>query len=164
MPLPALILLLHAAAPIATPTVCPVTPVIPAELAGWSKRTPIAAGRTAATATAIIVGQGAQATFSPAAAVTPPAPTAKPVATNSSAGLLAFTAPAAGRYRVALGAAAWVEVVAGGKALTAVAHGHGPACSPVRKMVDFDLPAERYLLQLSGSPTSTLGIMVARLR
>lgn len=79
------------------------------------------------------------------------------------AGVFSFNAAQAGRYRVALGAGAWVDVVAGTQALPSVAHAHGAECSPVRKMVDFDLEPGRYLLQIVGNERPDLPMMVVRL-
>lgn len=47
--------------------------------------------------------------------------------------------------------------------VTSVAHGHGPACSTIRKTVDFDLKPGRYLLQVARSRTEAIRIMVSRL-
>lgn len=149
-----LALLLQAAA-------CPATPAaLPPELAGWSAHQPVAAAATPATLT---IGKGARATLLPAGVVRLAVPITKPQAADARAGLFAFTVPTAGRYRVALSAGAWIDVVQDGKALASVAHGHGPACSPVKKMVDFDLVPGRYLLQIVGSSSPTLDLMVARL-
>jgi hypothetical protein len=77
-------------------------------------------------------------------------------------GLFAFEVGAAGRYRLALGAAHWVEVVANGAAIPSVAHGHGPDCTPVRKFVDWDLKPGRYLLQVTGDPAA-VQLLLAKL-
>lgn len=116
----------------------------------------------AASPPVIPIGHGVRATLVPTTQVTLAAPTghAKP---DASAGVFAFDVAAAGRYRVALGAGAWVEVIAAGKPVASAAHGHGPACSPVRKMVDYDLQPGRYLVQLTDSSTATLPLMIARL-
>lgn len=60
-----------------------------------------------------------------------------------------FTITAPGRYRVALDQPGWVDVVRGGKPLASVGHGHGPACTTIRKIIDFDLTAGNYTLKLS---------------
>lgn len=60
-----------------------------------------------------------------------------------------FTVPAAGRYRVALDQPGWIDLEKDGKALKSVAHGHGPECSTIRKIVDFDLAVGSYTLKLS---------------
>lgn len=148
----------------AAATTCPARPVIPAELAGWSVATPLeAAVNTAGIGDAMLpLGRGVGATLPPGTDVTLPV-VAKPQAAGTYAGLFAFQVPAAGRYRVALGAAAWVDVVANGAALPSAAHGHGPDCSPIRKMVDYDLKPGRYLLEVSGSARPALALMLARL-
>ena len=148
----------HAAAP------CPATPAPPpSELQGWTRKTPVRAGATVASATTLPVGQGATATLLPTPKVAYAVRPEKPGGTVSSGGLFAFTAPAAGRYRVALGSGAWIDVLSGKTPVVSVAHGHGPDCSGVRKMVDFDLSPGRYLLQVAGNGSSTLPLMVARL-
>ena len=100
----------------------------------------------------------------PGAKVSLPVALRKPDAPATFAGLFAFTVPTAGRYRVALGAGAWIEVARDGKAVASAAHAHGPACTPVRKMVDFDLQPGTYLLQVSGSTAPRLHLLVAHLR
>jgi hypothetical protein len=147
-------------APAGTLKTCPVRPVIPAGLAGWRAMTPVAAGRAPAV---IGVGRGARATLLPGDTVTYALPPARAGAAGTSGGVFAFEVARAGTYRVALGGGAWIDVVQGGTALASKAHARGPACSPVRKMVDFDLARGRYLLQVAGSPTPTLGLIVARL-
>ena len=70
----------------------------------------------------------------------------------------------AGRYRIALDAAVWIEVAHGGAhRLTSVAHGHAPPCSGARKLVDFDLAPGTYLVQLSGAAAPAATVLVARL-
>ena len=153
------LLLLQAAA--AAP-VCPATPApLPTELAGWSPQTAVAA--TAKGDGVLAIGHGATAALLPSGTVTLAAPDSRPPAPNTSGGVFTFTAPAAGRYRVSLGAAAWVDVVRDGKALPSIAHGHGPACSPVRKMVDYDLQPGAYRLQVVDSASPVITLMVAKL-
>lgn len=151
-------LLLLQAATAAAP--CPATPApLPGELAGWTPMTDVAAGATPA---AITIGHGVRATLLPAAGVTLPVPNDRAKA-GSNAGVYGFDVTAAGRYRVTLGAAAWIDVIAAGKPVTSAAHAHGPACSPIRKMVDFDLVPGHYLLQLSGSDFAVVPLMIAPL-
>jgi hypothetical protein len=138
---------------------CPIAPVIPPELVGWWTMTPVATGPTPAP---IRVGTGVRATLLPGADVSYPVAPAKPGAAGTSGGVFAFEVARAGRYRVALGAGAWVDVVQRGRMIASVAHAHGPECSPVRKVVDYDLKPGRYLLEVAGSPSATLGLMVAK--
>ena len=69
----------------------------------------------------------------------------------------------AARYRIALGAGAWIDVVEDGRAVTSVAHAHGPACSGIHKTVDFDLAPGKYVLQVAGSDAPVATVMVAKL-
>lgn len=143
---------------------CPATPAaLPSGMAGWSTPAPAKAAATDAAAHPIVAGKAARATLSPAAQVTFVPPLAKAAAVDTFGGLLAVDVTAAGRYRVALGAGAWIDVVRDGKALTSVAHGHGPECSGIRKMVDFDLAPGRYVLQLSGASDKAVTVMVVKL-
>lgn len=157
----------HVAPPVAeahvhaAPTlkVCPVAGVMPRGLAGWRTIVPVVAGSTPVP---IRIGRGVRATLLPGAEVSYPVAPARPGAAGTSGGVFAFEVARGGRYRVALGAGAWIDVVQGGRTLASGAHDHGPECSPVKKMVDFDLAAGRYLLEVSGSPVATLPLMVAK--
>jgi hypothetical protein len=149
---------IHQAAP-GTLTVCPVAPVVPRGLEGWRTMTPVAAARAPV---AIGVGQGVRATLLPQTEVTYSVAPAKPGARGTSGGVFAFEVARAGRHRVALAAGAWIDVVQGGRALPSKAHGHGPECSAIRKIVEFDLGPGRYLLQIAGSPFATLPLLIAR--
>ncbi|RHW16703.1 hypothetical protein D1610_14540 [Sphingomonas gilva] len=60
-----------------------------------------------------------------------------------------FTIAKGGRYRVALDQAGWIDLVQGGKPLTSAGHGHGPSCTTIRKIVDFDLTPGAYTLKLT---------------
>ncbi len=70
--------------------------------------------------------------------------------------------PVKARYRVALGAPAWTDVLTGTAPVVAAAHGHGPMCSGVGKMVDFDLEPDRYMIQISGRDLANMPIMITR--
>lgn len=141
---------------------CTAVAAPPAELSGWSAMRTVAAGRTAATAATLAIGQGARATLSHTPEVTYALRPEKPGGSVSYGGIFAFDVASAGRYRVALGSGAWIDVVRDGAALESVAHGHGPECSGIRKMVDFDLTPGRYLLQVAANGEAVLPLMVAR--
>ena len=143
---------------------CPATPAaLPPELAGWAAAVPItAASMPGDLALATIVpGRGVRATLSPVDKVSYPVATTHAGEPGTSGGLFAFTVTLAGTYRVALGAGAWIDVVRDGRFVPSSAHGRGPACSPVRKMVDFKLTPGRYLLQVSANKSPTLALMIA---
>lgn len=145
------------------PSCAATTATLPAELQGWSRKTPVRAGATAARATTLPIGQGTVATLLATPKITYAVRPEKPGGSVSSGGLFTFTVSDPGRYRVALGSGAWIDVLAGTTPAVSVAHGHGPDCTGVRKMVDFDLQPGRYLLQVAGNGSATLPLMVARL-
>jgi len=138
---------------------------LPPELAGWESRKPM----TAATDGASLAG----ATLAPGAAVDlvlPPTPAvtyvlrpSRPGGSVSHGGMAKVVIGDAGTYRVAIGSAAWIDVVKDGISLESVAHGHGPACSGVRKMVDFALQPGSYVLQIVGNGAATLPLTIVKL-
>jgi hypothetical protein len=65
-----------------------------------------------------------------------------------------------GAYRVMLDSKAWLDVLKDGVAVAPVGYGPGPACSRVRKSVDFLLGRGDHLLQLSTSPGPTAVILI----
>src|SRR3546814_11240362 len=62
----------------------------------------------------------------------------------------------AGRLIVALDAGAWIDLVRDGAAQKSITHGHGPACSGIRKMVEYDVTPGRYQLQIGNAPTAAI--------
>lgn len=143
---------------------CPAVPApLPALYAGWATMAPLVAGSDAAGAPMLAIGGAARLALADAAAVRFAVAPGHVPAPGSRGGMVALTIAAAGRYRVAIGAGAWIDVVGNGTALRSAAHSQGPACTAVKKLVDFDLQPGRYLLQLSGNAAPTLGVMVAKL-
>lgn len=138
-------------------------PVLPqGELEPWVRPVPLAAARTvdAAGAATLAPGQAARVALLPGAEVTLAAEPGRASSPQSYAGLLRFTTARAGTYRFALSAPAWIEVVgADGKRAESTAHGHGPACSGIRKIVDFALAPGGHLVQLSGAPAGEITVM-----
>lgn len=69
------------------------------------------------------------------------------------AATIGFKVTAAGTYGIALDQPGWIDVLPGaegGAALQSVAHGHGPECSTIRKIVRFRLEPGLYRLYLTG--------------
>lgn len=138
---------------------------LPPELAGWaSPRRATAAGHASDLRSAtLVVGSAANAALKPTSEVRYLSRPEKPGGSVSYGGLFAFTVDRAGLYRVALGSGAWVDVLKGRAAVASSAHGHGPDCSGIRKMVDFPLTPGRYTLQIAANGEPELPLMVARL-
>jgi len=149
----------------AAPT-CPAEAVpLPAGLAGWASKIRLTAATDAVglSAATLTPGKAVDLALSPTPQVKYTLRPERPGGSVSSGGMVAFTVPSAGTYRVALGSAAWIDVVRDGTSLASAAHGQGPACSGIRKMVDFALQPGGYVLQIVGNGTPTAPVMVARL-
>ncbi|MFT4026796.1 MAG: hypothetical protein QM676_08360 [Novosphingobium sp.] len=144
------------------PAACSAPAPLPAEFAGWREAAPLAAATTPAAARSapLVLGTARKLTLAFGSTVTNAAPPERPDAGAGKAGMVSFTVATPGTYRVALGAGAWVEVVRDGKAARSVAHGHGPECSGIRKIVDFQLAPGRYVLQLTASDMPEVTAMI----
>lgn len=148
--------------PATDPRCATVRPAIPAELSRWGQRTMLVAGTSTRSAPVLVIGQAADLRLTAADRVTVAAPPGRSAEAGSTAGLVLFQVARAGTYRVALGEAAWIDVVRAGRALPSKAHGHGPTCSGIRKIVDFRLVPGRYVLQIAGTPAAAVPVMIAR--
>lgn len=142
---------------------CPAEPVLPPELAGWS--------RDASSKTIYAYGDDLGADWSPLG----PARTALPLHKFESlrygiaserkpdvykfGGMIPIDVKKPGRLIVALDAGAWIDLVRDGAVVKSVTHGHGPACSGIRKMVEFDVTQGRYQLQIVNAPTASIHAM-----
>ncbi|MBB5984448.1 hypothetical protein [Sphingobium lignivorans] len=140
-------------------------PALPAHLAGWSAPVARVAARDAASAQAapLVPGQAVDLALAPVREVRFAAEPGKHPDPESHAGLAGLTVTKAGKYRVAADSPVWIDVVAAGRPLPSAGHGHGPACSGIRKMVDFQLEPGRYLLQIAGSAGASARVLVAAL-
>ncbi|WCT73977.1 homogentisate 1,2-dioxygenase [Sphingomonas naphthae] len=146
---------------------CAATPApLPPELSGWATRSAITAATTPAglKAATLTLGKGADATLGQTSGVTYVVRPEKPGGSVSYGGLFAFTVAKAGTYRVALGSGAWIDVLKGKTASVSTAHGHGPDCTGVRKMVDFALTPGKYVLQVAANGSATLPLMVTAVK
>lgn len=132
------------------PQACPPTPAaLPASLKGWHE-----AGAAPA------IGRAFQVRGADPDTVHGLKPSE--VARGGTAALVPFEIDTPATYRIALSDRAWVDVVSGDRVIAASAHAHGPACSGVRKIVDFRLERGRYALHLSGMRTSDVRVLIAR--
>ena len=145
---------------------CPAQPTaLPPELAGWAKRAPLAAATDAARikAATLLDGVAVDAALTRTSELHYAARPEKPGGTVSYGGMFGFTVKQAGTYRVALGSGAWIDLLNGKMAAASSAHGHGPSCSGIRKMVDFPLKPGRYILQIAANGSPALPLMIVRL-
>lgn len=137
---------------------------LPPELAAWSAKSPLAAATSVADLPKALLapGQAYVAALSPTLEVAYAVQPEKPGGTVSKGGLFSLKVETAGSYVIALGTGAWIDVLKDGAAQRSTAHGRGPACSTVRKMVTFDLSPGDYVIQISANAQAELPIMVAR--
>ena len=102
--------------------------------------------------------------LAPAAQVVFPASPGKtsPPEGNYS-GVLKFSAPVTGNYRVAVDLPMWIDVVANGRLLPASDYEGQHSCDAPRKIVEFALEAKKPLiLQLSGASEAAVRIAIVR--
>jgi hypothetical protein len=85
----------------------------------------------------------------------------RPPAAGTFGGVYPIAIAKAGTYRIALSAGAWIDLIdRTGASLKSVAHTEGPACSSIRKIVDFELATGRYTLQLSGAKAGPMRVLI----
>jgi hypothetical protein len=149
------------AAEVAPP--CTVPGELPNDLAAWAM---LYTGKAATdarslTGAGLVIGQASQITLAPTEAITYPLRPEKPGGPGTFGGLLRFVVARQGTYRVVLGTAAWIDLVApGGTAVPSAGHSHGPACTGIRKIVEFALIPGSYTLQMSGNATRATEVLV----
>lgn len=152
-----------AAAPAKDAASCPAAPVLTPELADWA--------RDASSKTIYAYGDDLGADWSPLGAARTELPLHKfeslryGIASDRKpdvykfGGMIPIDVKKPGRLVVALDAGAWIDLVRAGVVVKSVTHGHGPACSGIRKMVEYDVTQGRYLLQIVNAPTASIHAM-----
>jgi hypothetical protein len=137
---------------------------LPAPLADWNGKAAISTAPSAEHLmhVALTLGKGYEANLLNTPKVAFPVQPEKPGGSVAFAGLFSFTVPEAGNYAVALGAAAWIDVLEDGKAVAPASFGHGPECTSIRKIVVFPLKAGVHTLQVSANADAKLKLMVAK--
>ncbi|HTU66493.1 MAG TPA: hypothetical protein VMF52_11130 [Steroidobacteraceae bacterium] len=89
-------------------------------------------------------------------------PARPPRADKPTAGLVSFTVPTAGRYRIGLSSSHWIDVLDGATVIDSLDHQGRAGCALLHKVVEFELPAGRPLtLQISGQEAATIELIVS---
>lgn len=142
---------------------CTAPEELPPALSGWTSSTPLEAAvdYKSSRRAELLPGKAAIVGLMQTPRVSYPVRPEKPGGTVSFGGVLRFTATEEGVWRVALSSGAWVDVISDGKA--SIAHGRGPACTGIRKMVDYRLAPGTYALQVAANGSETVKLMVAHL-
>lgn len=95
-------------------------------------------------------------------AITPGKPT---LPDGTQAGLVRFKSAAAGHYRVALTSGHWVDVADGQTSIQSHDFQGARGCEHPRKIVEFELPAQRSLiLQLSGAADTPVTLAITTVK
>ena len=152
---------LHAAPETSQP-VCSAPAPLPPSYAGWADTdTVIAATEIGGLAkAAMAAGRGTELGLHPDGQVTYITLPKGGGEAASFGGLAEIEITRPGIYHVGLGDFVWVDLVRGGKATDPLRFGHGPECTPIKKVVDFDLSAGTYTIELSGSKLSTTRLII----
>lgn len=88
-------------------------------------------------------------------------PERSPKKQNTFAGSLSFAASdTAGKYRITLPEAAWIDVIQGDRYLKPFAFTGALDCPGVRKSVAFEIGAEPFVLQLSDVSAQTISVVL----
>lgn len=150
---------------VVAPPVCTAPAALPAVLTGWSAPGSMnaAASVKKSAASRLTPGKAVQLKLLLTSKVTYPLRPEKPGGSVSYGGLTRFTIAEEGLWRVALSSGAWVDVVKDGTASQSVAHGRGPDCSGIRKMVDYRLTPGTYTLQIAANGSDALTLLLTRL-
>jgi hypothetical protein len=159
-------LLTPLALPLAAQAQMPPSPACAAPdgvLEPWARPIPLTASGDPRRLAALAIGQAVDLALLPTPQIKYALRPEKPGGSVSFGGLIGIVVTQAGTYRVALGSGAWIDVLRGGKPLTSIAHGHGPDCTGVRKMVDFVLQPGRYTVQIAANGDPAIKVLVARL-
>ncbi len=141
---------------------CPVVDkAVPAPWAGWTSPEALKGGSGLGTAGKLAVGHVYSAALPALSGMSYVVPLQKPAADGTFGGVFILSVDKAGTYAIALSEGAWIDVApAAGPVLSSVAHGHGPVCTTIHKVVDFALQPGAYVVQVSAAPTSPLVISV----
>ena len=145
-----------------SPAECTAPAELSPSLAGWTTPSPLkaASNEEDLADSTLALGQSVDLTLLPTPDVQYPKRPEQPGGSVSYGGVVGFTVEKPGTYRVALQTAAWIDVVHDGAAATSVAHGHGPDCSGIHKMVDFALEPGSYVLQIAGNGEPVMRVLV----
>lgn len=136
---------------------------LPAGFAGWTSPSAMTAASASGQAGAeLAIGKSVKAALKPMADIAFPVAPEKAGEAKGHGGLFKFDVMEAATYRIALSAPAWIDVVKDGKTAKSAAHGHGPQCTSIRKIVDFKLEPGAWTLQLSQSPQPEAEVMVVK--
>jgi hypothetical protein len=147
-----------------TPPKCASVAAPPPALSGWSSKQDFAAAakEDGLASAALTVNHAAAVTLLPTRDVSFITQPDKPGGSVAHGGLLGMTIASAGTYQINLSSGAWIDLVRDGKSVLSTAHAPGPACTGIRKTVQFPLQPGHYVLQISANADPAIDVMVSQ--
>lgn len=136
------------------PPKCEAPVPVPADWAGWES--PVEAPENGA----ISAGKAWNFTLAPVAEVTLTGFDGKELPEGSMGAVLTFIAPQDGTYLITVGDPMWIDVIGPDGVVESSAHGHGPDCSGIGKIVHFPLKAGTYRVELSAAQVGASRLMI----
>lgn len=124
---------------------------LPAAWSDWTTPGTVPAAATPATQPEIRLGKAYNAPLKLTSSVSYSVQPRK-ITDGTYGGLFMLTVEKAGIYTIGLDQAGWIDIVRDGKFIKPSNHAHGPDCSTIRKMVDFQLEPGHYTVQISNAP------------
>jgi hypothetical protein len=143
---------------------CDAVAAPPPALAGWSSKADLSAAAKPAdlAAASLTVDHAASVSLHPTHDVAYITQPDKPGGSVAHGGLLAIVIDKAGTYQINLSSGAWIDLVKDGKTVLSTAHAPGPACTGIRKTVQFPLEPGHYVLQISANADPTIAVMISK--
>lgn len=136
------------------------SPVAPnGDFTPWAQPVAMKAGSDRASAPVLPLGTAARIGLISTPAIKYDVRPEKPGGTVSYGGILILNITQKGPYRIALSSAAWVDVIGKEGPLRSTAHGHGPDCTCIRKVVTFALEPGRYTIQIAANGADAVTVM-----
>ena len=146
------------------PPKCASVAAPPPALAGWSSKQDLAAAakEDGLASAALTMNHAAVVTLLPTRDVSFITQPDKPGGSVAHGGLLGVTIASVGTYQINLSSGAWIDLVRDGKSVLSTAHAPGPACTGIRKTVQFPLQPGHYVLQISANADPAIAVMVSQ--
>ena len=91
----------------------------------------------------------------------PHAPGRTPKMNTSTAGFLSYGAPTTGTVEITSSAAVWIDVVQDGKLVKPSAFSGSRNCPGVRKSLRFSLANTPFVVEISGTSETSIGLIAA---
>ncbi|WKL57201.1 hypothetical protein Q1W73_16285 [Asticcacaulis sp. ZE23SCel15] len=151
---------LSAPSVLAQTATCPADPVVSAGFETWATPAEVNAATNAANAPFLETGKAYKAALIATPQVTFASAPAKAQSPDSFAGLLLVHITDSGTYGVAASSGVWLDLIKDQTALKSAAHGHGPTCSGIRKIVHYNLQPGDYVLQIASSKLPDVTVQV----